>query len=65
MGYIPTRYPLSENSDDDAIRLARKTEWQEIADNSYSGLGQRVLTTDSADHGILDVRELVIQAPAT
>jgi type VI secretion system protein ImpE len=57
-GLIPTRYPGSEKSSDDAIKLARKTEWLEQQTGVYVGSGQRVLTTDAADTGILEVREL-------
>ena len=39
--------------------MSRKTEWLEIADDQYRGLGQRVLTTDGGDHALLDVREIV------
>jgi len=60
MGLIPTRYPGSEKIDDNAIRMARRTDWRELADQSYAGLGQRVLTTDSGDCGILEVRELLL-----
>jgi type VI secretion system protein ImpE len=64
MGLIPTRYPGSEKSDEDGIRMARKTEWRELAADSYAGLGQRLLTTDDEELGILEVRELVIGAAA-
>lgn len=53
---VPTRYPGSEASSDNAIRLARKTEWEEKAENSYWGHGQRTFATDAADYALLDVR---------
>jgi type VI secretion system protein ImpE len=62
MGLIPVRYPGSEQSDDTAIRLARKTEWREIGPDAYAGLGQRVLTTDGPEIGLLDLRELRLEA---
>ena len=43
-GLLPTRYPGSEASSDPALRMARKTEWQEGADGSSAGVGQRMLT---------------------
>jgi type VI secretion system protein ImpE len=61
-GFIPTRYPGSEQSDDNALRLARKTEWIEIADGVYHGLGQRMLMTDQAEHALLDSREIAFEA---
>lgn len=60
VGMIPTRYVNSEQADDGAIQLARKTEWQEVAANSFHGLGQRLLATDQNDYGILDIREIRI-----
>jgi type VI secretion system protein ImpE len=59
---IPTRYPGSEQSTDGLVVLARKTVWEEQAPDAHHGLGQRVLTTDSGDVPLLEVRELVIAA---
>lgn len=58
VGFIPSRYPYSEDSPDALIQLARKTEWQEISENSYTGLGQRMLTTDKDDYPLFDIREI-------
>jgi type VI secretion system protein ImpE len=58
MGLIPTRYPGSEKHDDPAVRLARRTEWQQLDDDTYIGLGQRVLATDNQEIGLLELREL-------
>ncbi|TVR51883.1 MAG: virulence protein SciE type [Puniceicoccaceae bacterium] len=57
-GHLPVRYPGSESSEDDAIRLARKTEWKEAAPNYYLGLGQRLFATDSAETPLLELRSL-------
>jgi type VI secretion system protein ImpE len=62
-GFIPTRYPGSERIEDDAIRLARKTQWTEVAPDIFHGTGQRLLTTDSAEYGLLEVREVAFQSP--
>jgi len=64
MGLLPSRYPGSERSSDDAVRLARKTEWIPLGGEAdspqYAGLGQRVLTTDAEEIGLLDIRELTL-----
>jgi type VI secretion system protein ImpE len=60
LGMLPVRYPGSHSSVDAAIRLARKTEWQPLAEGQYAGLGQRVLATDSDELGLLEVRELAL-----
>lgn len=65
MGFIPSRYPGSENSSDSAVQLARKTEWQQLSDDTFYGLGQRMLTTDRDDYSLLDIREIkFISEPA-
>lgn len=55
---IPTRYPGSEAAADGAIALARKTVWEEIAPDTFRGLGQRVLATDAGEFALMDVREI-------
>ena len=62
IGLIPTRYPGSERSEDRLVQMGRKTEWVELAPNQHAGSGQRELATDSADYGLLDVREVQLEA---
>jgi len=38
------------------VRLARKTEWKELAEETYIGLGQRLLVTDEGEHPLLQCR---------
>jgi type VI secretion system protein ImpE len=57
---IPTRYPESHASDDGLIALARKTVWIEVGEDVHHGLGQRVLTTDSEDVPLMDIRQITI-----
>ena len=59
---IPTRYPGSAASTDGLIALARKTVWEEIAPDTHRGLGQRVLTTDTDDTPLLEVRTISLTA---
>jgi type VI secretion system protein ImpE len=54
VGLIPTRYPGSEEADD-ALRLARRTEWVGEA-GSERVLGQRMFTSDGGDYPLMDVR---------
>ena len=65
VGVIPTRYPGSERADDVLLSLARKTIWQEDAPEVFSGLGQRILTTDAGEHPLMDVRTISIGGSAT
>ncbi|HUR46980.1 MAG TPA: type VI secretion system accessory protein TagJ [Candidatus Saccharimonadales bacterium] len=55
-GHIPTRYSRSESSKDGAVRLARKTEWQEMPEETFIGSGQRILATDEGEHALLQCR---------
>lgn len=61
VGLIPVRYPGSEQSADDAIRMARKTEWEAVTDAIQLGLGQRLLATDIDDYALLDVRKIELE----
>jgi type VI secretion system protein ImpE len=55
---IPSRYPGTEAIEDKALRLARATEWRELTENAYAGLGQRMFATDGDDLALLDLRNL-------
>ena len=59
-GLIPTRYPDSDKAHDPSIQLARKTEWLELADGIYHGLGQRMLVTDQEEYPLLDIRKVTV-----
>ena len=56
VGLVPSRYPGSEQADDSTLKLARKTDWQTVADDAQYGLGQRLLATDADDYPLLDAR---------
>ncbi|MCC2974176.1 type VI secretion system accessory protein TagJ [Massilia sp. IC2-476] len=53
VGLIPTRYEGSTDLESDALKLARRTEWQD-----GRGLGQRMFASDRADYALMDVRKL-------
>jgi type VI secretion system protein ImpE len=61
VGFVPSRYPGSETSDD-AHKLARRTDWRQLGDGSWAGIGQRMLATDQGEHPLLEVREIVLEA---
>jgi type VI secretion system protein ImpE len=63
-GHIPTRYVKTETSDDDGLRLSRKTQWAEQEGGLYVGMGQRVLATDQAEHSLLECRTIDLVSPA-
>lgn len=62
---VPTRYaPLTDGADN-LLRLSRRTDWIETSPGQYQGLGQRLLTTDQTELGLLDVRELTLNMVAS
>jgi type VI secretion system protein ImpE len=61
---IPTRYPGSEESADNAIRMARKTTWVEPEPDTFLGLGQRILNTDQGELPLLDARNIALDGVA-
>lgn len=58
---IPVRYPGSESAAaTDEHRLARKTDWIQQPGDTFLGVGQRMIATDTGEYSFLDVRELSI-----
>lgn len=62
---IPSRYADSAAQADSALQLSRKTEWLEIGPEQYRGLGQRTLASSATEVGLLQVREIVLQATSS
>jgi type VI secretion system protein ImpE len=64
VGLIPTRYDgtvaAAANPGDEALLLARRTEW--IGEGAGQGLGQRMLVSDAGDHPLMDVRLIEFDA---
>lgn len=56
LALIPTRYAGSQTSSDGLIALARKTVWDEPEEGFFCGQGQRLLSTDTGDFALMDVR---------
>jgi type VI secretion system protein ImpE len=55
---VPTRYPGSELSEDDRLRMARRTEWLDQGADLFVGLGQRMFATDVTEYPLLETRRL-------
>ena len=60
-GFIPTRYPGTEESGDPLLALARKTTWTESGSDEFLGSGQRMLATDSGEFPLMAIREITLQ----
>jgi type VI secretion system protein ImpE len=64
VGLIPTRYPDTDLAAGDMLALARSTDWRESAPGVYTGYGQRLITTDTAEIALMDLRSVVITSSA-
>ena len=74
---LPVRYAGSTETGNAALQLARQTDWVALAGTGAvaggvagdapgqaRGLGQRLLATDTGDSALLEVRRIVLDAPA-
>lgn len=61
---LPSRYPGTESSEKEALRLGRMTTWREAGPATYIGLGQRMWATDAGEFPLLDTREITLGASA-
>jgi type VI secretion system protein ImpE len=55
---IPTRYAGTASQDKDGLKLARATDWRDLGEDTFAGLGQRLLATDAGDTALMDLRSL-------
>ncbi|ARN56931.1 type VI secretion system accessory protein TagJ [Sedimentisphaera salicampi] len=56
---IPSRYPQTVQTQTPELILSRKTEWREILQPYYKGLGQKMFCTDSNEYALFDIEEIV------
>jgi type VI secretion system protein ImpE len=62
VGLLPTRYPDTDLAAGDLLALSRRTDWRESAPGMFIGLGQRLITTDTAEFGLMDLRSVLIDS---
>lgn len=62
VGYIPARYPGTEQSSDTQLVLARSVAWEEIGHGGRIGTGVRVLSTDEGDYPLTKIRAIEFDA---
>lgn len=65
---LPVRYAGTPLAEGGPLAMARQTEWASLGGGAeagqYRGLGQRVFTTDTEEHGLLEVRRIVLPPAA-
>jgi len=59
---IPTRYAGTETNKDGGLLLARRTDWADAAGGGFTGLGHRVLNTDTSEHAIMNIRKITLNS---
>ena len=57
-GHVFVRYPGTDKVEDYPLKLSRLTQWKEVHENQFHGLGQRMLTTEQKDYPLLEIRSL-------
>jgi type VI secretion system protein ImpE len=62
---IPTRYPGSESHAEAAVRLGRKTDWAQITEGTFLGVGQRMFATDASEYPLMEARRIRIGEPSS
>jgi len=63
VGFLFARYPGSEEAEDAAVKLGRKTEWVEMGGGFAVPVGQRLFATNEAEYSMLEVRALTLGQP--
>nr|WP_238936741.1 type VI secretion system accessory protein TagJ [Sulfitobacter mediterraneus] len=64
VGLIPTRYAGTVATGEDAMLLSRTTQWDDLGEGLFAGLGQRLLVTDAAEVPLMDARNIQFAAPS-
>lgn len=59
--FIPVRYPNTVQTNSDALRLARTTEWREVGQTAVCGLGQKVWSTEQGDIALFELGEVTFK----
>ncbi|HEX5390019.1 MAG TPA: type VI secretion system accessory protein TagJ, partial [Burkholderiaceae bacterium] len=58
LALIPSRYPGSQASADGAVQLGRRTDWLEAHPDVWTGLGQRMFSSDQGEHPMLGLERI-------
>ncbi len=64
VGLVPTRYAGTVATGEDAMLLSRTTQWNDLGEGLFAGLGQRLLVTDAAEIPLMDARNIQFAAPS-
>lgn len=56
--FFPVLYAGSWKSDDDQIKLGRKTDWRDLGEDLFAGEGQKLYWMDGKERSIMDLRTI-------
>jgi len=56
--FFPSLYVNTQMNENPAIRLGRLTDWEEIGDEVYRGVGTRIFALDGEHKAMPDIREI-------
>jgi type VI secretion system protein ImpE len=62
--YVPSLYAGTYDSKNDQVRLGRMTDWQEVGEDLYTAVGQRLLLVDGGDKSLFEVKAVEFASPA-
>ncbi|HTO88047.1 MAG TPA: type VI secretion system accessory protein TagJ [Thermoanaerobaculia bacterium] len=56
--FVPALYAGTSQGENDSARLGRMTDWKEIGEGLYAGVGQRLFLVDDSDEPVLELRKI-------
>lgn len=62
---LPVLTPSAYQNEDSEVRLGRRTDWLQLEDGTEVPAGMKLLRVDDEEFPILELRELVIEGPAS
>lgn len=65
-GFVPARYAGTEKAGDAALKLCRKTEWNDLdGGTTFAGIGQKMLASDAGDTPLLEIESISFAVDVT
>jgi type VI secretion system protein ImpE len=56
--YVPTLYPGTSDSDNNQLRLGRMTDWKDVGEDLYHGVGLRLFLVDGQDRTLFEAKSV-------
>jgi type VI secretion system protein ImpE len=62
--YVPSLYAGSSSAGNDQVKLGRMTDWQQLSEDLYSAVGQRLFLVDGVDKSLFEAKTVEFAAAA-